>query len=108
MNDAVVVLTTVENTEDGERLARLLVELELAACVQLLPPMTSIYRWQGKIERASETLLLIKTTREAYPELEIAVKQNHSYQMPELIVLPVEDGSKDYLDWLTVSVRHKT
>jgi periplasmic divalent cation tolerance protein len=107
MNDAVIVLTTVENNEDGERLARLLVELELAACVQLLPPMTSIYRWQGKIELASEKLLLIKTTREAFPELETAIKQNHSYQTPELIVLPVEGGSQDYLDWLTVSVRHR-
>jgi periplasmic divalent cation tolerance protein len=107
MSDAVIVLTTIENTEEGERLARLLVELELAACVQLLPPMTSIYRWQGQIEQASEELLLIKTTREAYPGLETAIKQHHPYQTPELIVLPVEGGSKDYLDWLTVSVRHK-
>ncbi len=65
-DDALIVLTTVEQPQDAERLARLLVERELAACVQTLPPMVSIYRWQGKIEHANEVLLLIKTTREAY------------------------------------------
>src|SRR5262245_12051559 len=86
---AVVVLTTVESMDDGERLARSLVERELAACVQLLPPMTSIYRWEGKIERASEILLLIKTARAAYPALETVIKQEHPYQTPEIIALPV-------------------
>jgi periplasmic divalent cation tolerance protein len=104
-SDALVVLTTVEKQEDGERLARLLVERGLAACVQVLPPMISIYRWQGIIERASELLLLIKTTRLTYPELEAAIKQNHPYQTPEIIALPVETGSGDYLSWLTGSVK---
>ncbi|MCI0339096.1 MAG: divalent-cation tolerance protein CutA [Acidobacteria bacterium] len=108
MNEALVVLTTVETTEDGERLARVIIERELAACVQMLPPMTSIYRWQGKIEQASEALLLVKTTRAAYPELELVIRQNHSYQTPEIIALPVGPGSKDYLDWLTASVRHNS
>lgn len=103
--DALVVLTTVEKQEDGERLARLLVERELAACAQVLPPMTSVYRWRGNIERASETLLLIKTTRGAYPQLESAIKENHPYQTPEIVALPVVAGSDDYLRWVAGSVR---
>lgn len=103
--DALVVLTTVEKQEDGERLARLLVERELAACAQVLPPMISVYRWQGNIERASEILLLIKTTRGAYPRLESAIKENHPYQTPEIVALPVVAGSDDYLRWVTGSVR---
>jgi periplasmic divalent cation tolerance protein len=105
MTEGLVVLTTVEKTDEGEHLARLLVESELAACVQVLPPMTSIYRWEGKLEKASEILLLIKTTRAAYPALEKLIIQNHSYQIPEIISLAVDNGLKDYLDWLATSVR---
>ncbi len=102
--DALIVLTTVEKQEDGERLARLLVEGQLAACVQVLPPMVSIYRWQGQVERAREVLLLIKTTRAAYPQLEAAIKQNHLYETPEIIALSVAAGSDGYLNWLADSV----
>jgi periplasmic divalent cation tolerance protein len=102
--EALIVLTTLENQQDGERLARLLVEGALAACVQILPPMVSIYRWQGAVERASEVLLLIKTTRAAYPQLETAIKENHPYQTPEIVALPVEAGSGEYLSWLAASV----
>lgn len=105
MTDALVVLTTTETEADAERLARLLVEAELAACVQMLPRMTSIYRWQGKIEQSGETLLLIKTTRAAYAQLETTIKQNHSYQTPEIVALPVEAGSAEYLNWLAASVQ---
>src|SRR5262245_27993563 len=103
--DALVVLTNLENQQDGERLAGLLVEGALAACVQILPPMVSIYRWQGAVERASEVLLLIKTTRAAYPRLETAIKENHPYQTPEIIALPIEVGSDGYLSWLVASVK---
>lgn len=103
--EALVVLTTVEKLEDGEQLAGLLIERELAACVQILPPMISIYRWQGAVERASEVLLLIKTTCAAYPRLETAIKENHPYQTPEIIALPVEAGSSEYLNWLAASVK---
>lgn len=105
MSEFLVVLTTVERPEDGERLARLLVERELAACVQVLPPMVSVYRWQGKVEQASEVLLLIKTTGAAYPQLEAAIKGNHPYQTPEIIALPIEAGSNDYLSWLADSIK---
>ena len=105
MTEALVVITTTETKEDAERLAHLLVERELAACVQLLPQITSIYRWQGKVEQASESLLLIKTTRQAYPRLEAAIKESHSYQTPEIIALPVEAGTNDYLNWLMASIK---
>ena len=104
MTEALVVITTTETKEDAERLAHLLVERELAACVQLLPQITSIYRWQGRIEQAGESLLLIKTTRQAYQRLEAAIKENHSYQTPEIIALPVEAGAGDYLHWLSASL----
>lgn len=105
MTDALVVLTTTESEADAERLARLLVEAELAACVQVLPRMSSIYRWQGKVEQVGETLLLIKTTRTTYVRLEAAIKQNHSYETPEIIALPVEAGSAEYLNWLAALVQ---
>lgn len=104
-SDALVVLTTLEKQEDGERLAMLLVERNLAACVQILPPMTSIYRWQGAVERANEVLLFIKTTHAAYPRLEATIKENHPYQTPEIVALPVKAGSDEYLDWLASSVK---
>jgi len=105
MTDALVVLTTTETEADAERLARLLVEAELAACAQVLPRMTSVYRWQGKVEQSGETLLLIKTTRVTYGRLEAAIKQNHPYETPEIIALPVEAGSAEYLNWLTEAVQ---
>jgi periplasmic divalent cation tolerance protein len=103
--NALVVLTTTETPQQAEQLAQLLVEAELAACAQILPPMTSVYRWQGKVEAATETLLLIKTTCEVYPALETAIKTNHPYQTPEIIALPVEAGSMDYLHWLANAVK---
>jgi periplasmic divalent cation tolerance protein len=105
MSEPLVVLTTLETVEDGERLANLLVERELAACVQVLPPMQSIFRWEGKIEHAREVLLLIKTTGRVYNELEEAIRQNHPYQTPEIIALKVTAGSEKYLDWMANSVK---
>jgi len=108
MSESIVVITTTETQKDGEWLAHLLVERQLAACVQVLPQMTSVYRWQDHIERASETLLLIKTTRDLYPELEAAIKQHHHYQTPEIIALPVTAGSADYLTWLAGAVKPRS
>ena len=105
MSEGIVVITTTETQKDGEWLAHLLVERELAACVQVLPPMTSIYRWQDHVERSAETLLLIKTTRELYQAVEATIKTNHHYQTPEIIALPIEAGSTDYLTWLLASVK---
>ena len=105
MSEALVVITTVEKEEDGKRLAGRILEQELGACVQILPAMTSLYRWQGSIEQASESLILIKTTRAAYPGLEAMIKQDHPYQTPEIIAIPIVMGSRDYLTWLYDSVR---
>ncbi len=103
--NAIVVLTTTETIEQAEKIARTLIEQELAACVQILPPMTSIYRWQGQIEKATEHLILIKTLRDSYAQVESAIKTTHPYQTPEIIALPVEAGAKDYLAWLVQSVK---
>src|SRR5688572_18114867 len=100
MTEALVVLTTVEKREDAETLARHLVEGKLAACAQILPPMTSIYRWQGGVEQAEEYLILIKTTRLAYPDLETTLRREHPYQTPEILAIAVENGVSDYLTWL--------
>lgn len=104
-SDALVVLTTVDDRELAGNLAGSIVEAHLAACVQILPGMTSVYRWQGRVESADELLLLIKTTSTAFPELESFIKANHPYQTPEILALPVKSGSDDYLDWLAGSVK---
>lgn len=102
---AILILTTTETFAQAEKIAQGLVEAELAACVQILPPMMSVYRWQGKIEKATEHLLLIKTLRDNFTQVETAIKALHPYQTPEIIVLPIEAGSEDYLKWLAQSVK---
>jgi periplasmic divalent cation tolerance protein len=104
-DEALVVITTVENPQDGARIAQQLVERGLAACVQVIAPIVSTYRWQGQIEQAHEQLLLIKTMRTAYAELETVLKQLHPYQTPEIIALPVVSASVDYLAWLKASIK---
>jgi periplasmic divalent cation tolerance protein len=99
-----IALTTVGSVEEGQKLARLLVERRLAACVNLIPNLTSVYRWQGAIEEAAEVLLVMKTTSEKLPALEAAVRELHSYEVPEFVVLDVESASRPYLDWLADSV----
>ena len=99
-DDAIVVFLTAANGEEATRLADMLVGAHLAACVQILPEMESVYRWQGKIERSSEVLLLVKTTRGKFDELEREVRALHSYETPEIIAVPVVVGSGPYLEWL--------
>ena len=105
MSDARVVLTTAGSREEAEKVASALVEGELAACVNIVGPMTSVYRWEGKVERAEEFLLVIKTWGSAYDDVEEAIKELHSYELPECIALRVEKGSEEYLEWLQESVR---
>src|SRR5918993_5283810 len=100
MSDAIVVFMTAANGEEAARLADMLVGAHLAACVQILPEIESVYRWQGKIERQSEVLLLAKTTLGKFDDLEREVRALHSYETPEIIAVPVINGSKPYLDWL--------
>jgi len=98
--DAIVVFITAANGEEATRLAEMLVGAHLAACVQILPEMESVYRWQGAIERQSEILLLAKTTRAKFDDLEREVRALHSYDVPEIIAVPVVIGSAPYLHWL--------
>src|SRR5215813_7235372 len=100
-SDAIIVFMTASNGEEAARLADMLVGAHLAACVQILPEMESVYRWQGKIERAPEILLLAKTTKSKFEELEREVRALHSYDTPEIIAIPVVAGSTRYLEWLT-------
>jgi len=95
-----IVLTTAANSEEASRLGRALVEERLAACATLIPAVQSIYRWQGKVESATETLLLLKTGPEQLDALEIRLHQLHSYQTPEFLVLGVEAASQPYLAWM--------
>src|ERR1039458_6387533 len=100
-----IVLTTTANPEEAARLGRTLVEERLAACASLIPAVQSIYRWQGAVEPATETLLLLKTGVEQLAALEARLHELHSYQTPEFLVLTIEAASQPYLDWLQASLR---
>jgi len=104
MTDKKIVLTTTGSEEQARSIARALVERRLAACVNILSPVESVYRWKGKVESDAEWLLLIKTTAEAFPRVRDAILELHSYEVPECILLSIEDGSADYLDWIADSV----
>jgi periplasmic divalent cation tolerance protein len=99
----VIVLTTMPADADAEQLGRTLVEERLAACVNVLPVMTSIYRWQGAVEQASERQLIMKTTSARVDELKTRLAALHPYDVPEILVLPVSDGGSSYLKWLAES-----
>ena len=103
VHDVVLVLSTVPDDGSAEAIARTLVEEKLAACVNLLPPMVSIYRWKGSVERDAERQLVMKTTRSRLDALQKRLKELHSYELPEFIVLPVESGSEEYLEWVRTS-----
>lgn len=100
MTSAAVVLSTAGSRDEAERIASALVEERLAACVNLVEPLTSIYRWQGKVERASEVLMVIKTRRTRVARLVARLGELHSYDVPEAIVLPVVAGASAYLRWV--------
>ena len=100
MTDIVLVLTTVPVGDRGDAIARMLVDERLAACVNVLPPMVSFYRWQGGVERDAERQVIIKTTRDRLVAVQQRLIELHSYDVPELLVLPVSDGSTAYLDWI--------
>jgi periplasmic divalent cation tolerance protein len=100
-----IVLTTTANAEEAGRIGRTLVEERLAACATLIPGVHSIYRWQGQVESATETLLLLKTGPDQLAALEARLHELHSYQTPEFLVLDVAAASQPYLDWLLASLR---
>lgn len=99
-DDILLVLTNLPDAAGAEALARRLVEARLAACVNILAPCRSVYRWQDKVESAAEVPLLIKVRRAAYPALENAIRAAHPYELPEIVAVPVSVGLPAYLDWV--------
>ncbi|BBO30859.1 divalent-cation tolerance protein CutA [Lacipirellula parvula] len=104
MNDSsplfIQIATTAGSREEADRIATALVDRSLAACVQIVGPMQSVYRWQGQIDRSEEWLCQIKTTRQHYAAVEAAIRELHSYECPEVIATPIVAGSAAYLQWL--------
>jgi periplasmic divalent cation tolerance protein len=105
MTDKIVVFSTCASAGDAEKIARHLVDLRLAACVNIVPGARSIYRWEGKVEDAAEHLLVIKSSRAAFPALAAAIEKVHPYDVPEVLAVPVVDGAENYLNWLDAEVR---
>jgi periplasmic divalent cation tolerance protein len=99
-----LVMTTTDSEAEAGRLAGGLVDARLAACVQVIGPMVSTYRWRGQVERAAEWLCLVKTTAERYGAIEAWLAEQHSYDTPEVTAVPMSRGSDDYLAWLAASV----
>jgi periplasmic divalent cation tolerance protein len=100
MEEFIVVLVTVGSSAEGDRLARALVDERFAACVNRIQSIRSVYRWQGKVEENEEELLIIKSTRNLFAGLERRVRELHSYSVPEIVALPIVEGSQGYLEWL--------
>jgi periplasmic divalent cation tolerance protein len=105
MTDKRIVLTTAGSEEEALKIGRHLVENRLAACVNIIPQIESIYWWQDKVDSSREWLLLVKTTEERFPGVREAICELHSYDVPECVVLSIEDGSFDYLQWLADAVK---
>lgn len=101
----IAVLTNLPDSESAFNLARELVQLRLAACVNVLAPVDSVYRWEGRVEEAREVPLLVKTTRERYEALEQAIRERHPYSVPEIVAWPIERGLPAYLEWVGSETR---
>jgi len=104
MTDQRIVLSTAGSEEEARKIAQALVERRLAACVNIVGPIHSVYRWKGAVESAPERLLIIKTTSAAFPRVRDAIRELHSYELPECVMLPVEAGGEEYLKWIEESV----
>jgi periplasmic divalent cation tolerance protein len=102
---ALLVLTNLPDRAAAERLAEALIEKRVAACVNILAPCRSVYRWKGAVQRDEEHPVLIKTTAERYPELERAVRAVHPYELPEIIAVPIERGLPAYLEWVAAETK---
>jgi periplasmic divalent cation tolerance protein len=105
MTDYRIVLTTAGSADEAERIATALVEAELAACVNIVSPITSVYRWKGAVQKEQEWLLLIKTRASAFETVSKKIREQHSYDLPECIQIPIEVGTAEYLNWIAENVR---
>ncbi len=108
MTDKIVIFSTCPSSEEAEKVARGLLEKRLAACVTLIPGARSIYRWEGKIEEAAEYVLLIKSRRSLFAALKEELGAMHSYEVPEILALPVVEGSPAYIDWIDKELKDTT
>lgn len=108
MREHIEVMTTTDSQEEARRIARALVESRLAACVQVIGPIESTYWWEGKMQQSEEWLCLIKTRADRYEEVEARVREVHSYDVPEVLALPVVAGHRPYLDWLDGELSFRT
>jgi len=104
MTDKRIVLSTAGSADEAQKIAHALVERHLAACVNIVPQIESVYRWKGNIESGREWLLVIKTSADQFPAVREAIHELHSYELPECILVPIEDGSTEYLAWLGESL----
>ena len=102
---AFVVLTTTPDKKSARKIGEILVRRKLAACVSIRDGFESVYRWKGRIERAAETILIIKTSKAKLPRLEKAIRANHPYELPEVLAMEASGGSKDYLKWMENSLK---
>jgi periplasmic divalent cation tolerance protein len=105
MTDKRLILTTVSSRDEADTIASELVSRHLAACVNILGPLSSVYRWQGEIEHAEEFLLLIKSTEAQFLPIQTLIRELHSYKVPEVIAFTIESGLETYLNWIAISVR---
>jgi periplasmic divalent cation tolerance protein len=105
MTDKIVLVTTCESVAEADKIASALVENRLAACVNILPGVSSVYRWKGTVERVSEIILLIKTSQPLLAQVQAEIERLHSYELPEVIALQIVDGSERYLEWLDQGLR---
>ena len=108
MTDKIVILSTCATQEEAERIARLLVDARLAACVNVVPRVRSFYWWKGAVESGDEWLLLIKSSRDRFDALRLELEKAHSYEVPEAIALAIVDGAKNYMAWLDASLTGDT
>ncbi len=104
MTDKIVILNTCGTEEEAEKLARALIESRLAACVSVVPRVRSFYHWKGAIESAEEYLLIVKSSRQLFDQVRVLLETAHSYELPEVLALPVVDGSENYLAWIDANL----
>jgi periplasmic divalent cation tolerance protein len=107
MKSYIQVTTTTETKEQAQKIAQYLVETRLAACVQITGPITSIYRWKGKVENTQEWLCMIKTREELFDKVETAIKKLHPYEIPEIVAASIVKGSREYMIWLDDELRKR-
>jgi periplasmic divalent cation tolerance protein len=100
MEEYIQVTTTADTKETAEKIATVLVQKRLAACVQIVGPISSVYWWKGKVEKTNEWLCIVKTRKNLYEAVEASIKANHTYEVPEIIAVPIVEGSKGYISWL--------